>query len=228
MGRSESSITIPSTPRRAIQDHAIRPPRTAYRWRTSEEDSLLALRLHDGRQDDPSLIVAARGGDLVARDVLVRRWTDPVFRFAARMLGNDEDARDIAQDTLVKVLRSLDSYDANRSFATWVFGIARNTCIDEHRRRRRRAWDEPGDIVDTAPSPLQEVSRAERADRLKAALAQLPPMYREVLVLYHFEHLKYTEIAEVLELPLGTVMNRIFRARSKLRELYASDDGGEP
>src|SRR5690606_19050060 len=112
-------------------------------------------------------------------------------------------------------------------FSTWVFGIARNTCIDEHRRRRRRAWDEPGEVVDTSPSPLQEVQRAERAERLETALAQIPPMYREILALFHFEHLRYSEIAEVLELPMGTVMNRIFRARRKLREVFDAE-GGEP
>ena len=144
------------------------------------------------------------------------------------MLGNEEDARDAAQDTLVKVLRSLEQYDPNRPFSTWVFGIARNTCIDEHRRRRRRGWDEPGEIVDPAPSPLQEFARNERAQHLTRALEQLPPLYREVLVLYHFEHLKYVEIADVLDIPLGTVMNRIFRARQKLRELFEPTGGDTP
>lgn len=193
----------------------------------NDGETLLALRLHDGRDDDPERIAAARNGDPAAREWLVRRWSEPVFRFSVRMLGNEQDARDVAQETLVKVLRSLEQYDPTRSFPTWVFGIARNTCIDEHRRRRRRAWDEPGDIVDTRPSPLSEVSRAERADRVVGALQQLPPMYREILVLYHFEHLKYVEIAETLEVPLGTVMNRIFRARKKLREIYEAT-GGEP
>jgi RNA polymerase sigma-70 factor (ECF subfamily) len=142
------------------------------------------------------------------------------------MLTNDEDAGDAAQETLVKVLRNLDRYDTTRSFSTWVFGIARNTCIDEHRRRKRRAWDEPGEVVDMRPSPLQDVARFQRAELLERALAELPPMYREILVLYHFEHRKYTEIADILELPLGTVMNRIFRARKKLRALY-EDHGGE-
>jgi RNA polymerase sigma-70 factor (ECF subfamily) len=142
------------------------------------------------------------------------------------MLNNDEDARDAAQDTLVKVLRHLGQFDPKRKFSTWVFGIARNTCIDEHRRRKRRAWDEPRDIVDTSPSPLTNVAQIRRASLLKGALADLPPMYREVLILYHFEHLKYQEIADILELPIGTVMNRIFRARKKLRVLY-EDHGGD-
>jgi RNA polymerase sigma-70 factor (ECF subfamily) len=183
--------------------------------------------VHTRHDDDSGRILAARAGDVLAREHIVRQWTEPVYRFSFRMLGNEADARDAAQDTLVKVLRSLDHYDPTRSFATWVFGIARNTCIDEHRRRARRAWDEPGEIVDTKPSPLQEVSEAERAEHLVAALSELSPLYREVLVLYHFEHMKYVEIAEILEIPLGTVMNRIFRARQKLRELY-EQQGGEP
>ncbi|MEZ4236760.1 MAG: sigma-70 family RNA polymerase sigma factor [Myxococcota bacterium] len=192
------------------------------------ETTLLALRLHDGTDDEPGRILSAREGDPAARAWIVERWTPPVWRFCRRMLMNDEDAGDAAQETLVKVLRNLDRYDVNRSFSTWVFGIARNTCIDEHRRRKRRAWDEPGDVIDMAPSPLQDVARLQRAEILDHALGQLPPMYREILVLYHFEHRKYTEIAEILELPLGTVMNRIFRARKKLRVLYEEHGGDQP
>jgi len=183
--------------------------------------------LHEGHDDEPARIARAREGDEACRAWLVRRWTPPVYRFALRMLRNDEDARDAAQDTLVKVLRNLHRYDEKRSFKTWVFGIARNTCIDEHRRRKRRAWDEPGEIVDSRPTALQEVARLQRAERLHEALEQIPPMYREVLVLYHFEHLKYVEIAETLDLPMGTVMNRIFRARKKLRAVYETE-GGSP
>jgi RNA polymerase sigma-70 factor (ECF subfamily) len=185
------------------------------------------LRLVHGDDSEPARIALAREGDDRARAWVVERWSAPIYRFCRRMLCNDEDARDAAQETLVKVLRSLDQYDPARAFATWVFGIARNTCIDEHRRRKRRAWDEPGDVVDASPTPLQMASHGERAEQLGEALERLAPLYREVLVLYHFEHLKYHEIAETLDLPIGTVMNRIFRARRKLRDLYESA-GGEP
>lgn len=186
------------------------------------------MRLHEGTDDDePALLLAARDGDTGAQQWLVRRWTPPVYRFCRRMLNNDQDAHDAAQETLVKVLRNLHRYDPDRRFSTWVFSVARNTCIDEHRRRKRRAYHEPRerDVVDTRPSPLQNVARAERAEQLMAALSDLPPMYREILVLYHFEHKKYTEIADILELPMGTVMNRIFRARRKLRVLYEALGG---
>lgn len=136
------------------------------------------------------------------------------------MLSNDEDARDAAQDTMVKVLRHLHRYDRHRSFSTWAFGIARNTCIDVHRRRKRRSFEPPRDVRDERPSPLANVTLLRESDRLHEALATLPPMYREVLVLYHFEHLKYSEIAQTLDIPIGTVMNRIFRARRKLRGAF--------
>lgn len=190
------------------------------------EDPLLALEPRQGVDEEATRIAAARAGDPDAAAWLVREWHQPVFRFTRRMMGSDEDAHDAAQDTLVKVLRKLDQYDSSRPFSTWVFGIARNTCIDEFRRRKRRAWEEPGDIVDPNPTPLQEVAAAKRAERLEQALEQLSPMYREVLLLYHFEHLKYVEISETLDIPIGTVMNRIFRARRKLRVIY-EDLGGE-
>lgn len=130
---------------------------------------------------------------------------------------------------MVKVLRNLDRYDPSRPFATWVFQIARNTCIDEHRRRKRRPSRETKEIADDRnPSPLQMAAHHQRAEILERALQDLPPMYREIIVLYHFEHKKYTEIAEVLDLPMGTVMNRLFRARKKLRLAYEERGGDSP
>lgn len=187
------------------------------------------MQLHEGTDHEPLRIRAASAGDAAARTWIVERWTGPVYRFCRRMLTTDEDAGDATQETLVKVIRNLDRYDPTRPFATWVFGIARNTCIDEHRRRKRRPWDEAGELVDVAsPSPLQDAARIQRAELLEVALAELAPMYREILVLYHFEHRKYTEIATILEVPLGTVMNRIFRARRKLRTLYEDRGGDQP
>lgn len=177
--------------------------------------------------DEQPILAAARAGDASAVSWIVTRYTPMVYRFAWRMLGNEQDARDATQDTFVKVLRNLDRYDARWRFHTWVFGIARNTCIDEHRRRRHTSDEEVSDVMDHREGPLELTTRAERARLLQAALAEVPPLYREVLVLYHFEHLKYEEIAETLDLPMGTVMNRIFRARKKLRESYEAL-GGAP
>lgn len=203
---------------------------------TPTERAPLSLRLQEAPFDELPWIRAARDGDPSAQSWLVTHFTPGVYRFAYRLLGNEQDARDAAQDTMIKVLRNLDRYDAQWRFSTWVFGIARNTCIDEHRRRRPTDHDEVlVHLADPTPGPVELSIREERAQLLRQALGQLPPMYREVLVLYHFEHLKYEEIAAVLALPLGTVMNRIFRARKRLRELYDglespadSPEGGSP
>ncbi len=169
-------------------------------------------------EDEARWLARAVDGESSARAWVVERWSAPIFRFCLRMLGNEEDAREAAQDSLVKALGALDRYDAQRSFTTWIYGIARNTCIDQHRRRWRRADAPTGDVVDPEPSAVDKLTRIERERTVLSALQTLPPLYRDVLVLYHYEHLKYAEIAELLDLPIGTVMNRIFRARGRLRD----------
>lgn len=185
------------------------------------------LSSHNDKSDESSKIRAAVGGDPQAQQWLVQRYEPTVQRFARHMMGNEQDAHDIAQETMVKALKNLHRYNDNWRFSTWLISIARNTCIDEFRKRKRRSYDEPPDVVDTSPSPLELASQQRRAERLRQALETIPPLYREVLILYHFEHLKYQEIADLLNIPIGTVMNRIFRARRKLRSAYDVLDGGE-
>lgn len=187
----------------------------------------LSLRLHDNNQSEATWIEAARNGDAEAQNWLIDRFTPPLYRFSLRMLGNEQDARDAAQDTMVKVLKNLHRYDDRWKFTTWIFSICRNTCIDEHRRRRWRSDSEVPDVADHRPNALDNTTRNRKADRLHQALQLIPPLYREVLVLYHFEHLKYQEIAQTLDIPIGTVMNRIFRARRKLRDAYERVESGE-
>ena len=180
----------------------------------------LTLRAHPNVFEEKARIIEASNGDEQARGWIVHHYTPVVYRFALRMLRNEQDARDVTQDTLVKVLRSLHRYDPQWRFGTWVISIARNTCIDEFRKRRRRSTSEAPDVADDAPGPDALTVRSEQAARLHGALGDLSPLYREVLVLYHFQHLKYQEIADLLAIPIGTVMNRIFRARRKLRVAY--------
>lgn len=186
-----------------------------------------ALRLVEAEDTEQSslTIAAAADGDAAAQAQLVRRWTPAMFRFCLRMVGDEQDASDLSQEVLLRMLRNLDRYDPSRSFSTWIFGIARNACIDHHRRGKRRRHEPLDEVPCTRENPLTLVTREQRAERLREALDQIGPMYREVLVMYHFEHLTYAEIAEALQLPMGTVMNRIFRARQKVRAIY--DDAGE-
>ncbi len=135
------------------------------------------------------------------------------------MVRQPEDAAELTQEVMLRALRHLGGYDPARPFSTWIYAIARNACIDHLRKHRAR----PGldrEVPDRSAGPEDRAAAAERARHLQAALDELPPLYREVLLLYHYEHLKYREIAEVLDIPIGTVMNRIFRARRKLRALY--------
>jgi RNA polymerase sigma-70 factor (ECF subfamily) len=181
-----------------------------------------ALRLLPRTDDDAALAAAALDGDDAARAQIVARHAPAVYRTAHRLLRDAHDAHDATQDTFAKAFAKLHTFDPTRSLRAWLLGIARNTAIDEHRRRRRLSGAPVPDLPSEAPGPSAETSRRQRAAAVHAALDDLPPMYREILVLYHFEHLKYVEISEALELPLGTVMNRIFRARAKLRDALAA------
>ncbi len=185
------------------------------------------MRRHDTEGREAQRIQDAISGDPEARDWLVEHFSATVLRFTIHMMGNEQDARDATQEPMVKVLRNLHRYNDSWRFSTWIIAIARNTCIDEFRRRRRRSYGEAPDVADTAPSPLELSSQQQRARRLHQALEMIPSLYREVLILYHFEHRTYKEISAMLEIPIGTVMNRIFRARRRLRAAYDVIDSGE-
>jgi RNA polymerase sigma-70 factor (ECF subfamily) len=143
-----------------------------------------------------------------------------LFRFCYRYLRDEQEALDASQDTFIKVLRKLGTYNPRWRFSTWMLRIAKNTCIDRLRYQKRWRTAEPTDLPDQGASPQELTEREQRSEHLRTALDELPPLYREVIELYHFEHLKYREIAELLDVPLGTVMNRIFRARKRLRATY--------
>lgn len=180
----------------------------------------MALRLIESEQRHAERILSAIAGDQSAQSWLVESYTAPIFRYCYRMLRNTEDAQELTQEVLLRALRNIERFDPNRSFKTWVFSIARNACIDFHRKKRPTVSDAVVPLEDKGPLPSEITLQKERAQRLEQALDTLAPLYREVIILYHFEHLKYQEIAETLDVPLGTVMNRIFRARKKLREAY--------
>ena len=125
---------------------------------------------------------------------------------------------DMAQEALIKVLTKLDRYNSEWKFSTWVITITRNTCIDWLRKQKRIAWSEVPDVAATSPLPDSLLCDAQTSEMVREALSSLPPIYREVIEMHHFQDLKYREIASDLDLPIGTVMNRIFRARRKMKE----------
>lgn len=166
-------------------------------------------------------------------DALVRQYTPGIYRFARRMTRSEEEAWDITQETFLRMVAHLDSYDPAFPFQTWLFRIARNLCVDRARRHTRWKFsffrrtqedddsqeDSMAQLPATQDSALEDLLKSERSRVLDEALQKLKGPYKEVLVLYHFEELSYQDIATVLSIPIGTVMNRIFRARQQLKEL---------
>jgi RNA polymerase sigma-70 factor, ECF subfamily len=174
-------------------------------------------------------VAAARSGDRNALDQLLRRHYDRAHGVCRRLMGNGAEADDAVQETMIRVVRGLDSFDGRSSFATWVYRIATNTSLDELRKRKRRPHLHLVD--DDGQSPQQVDDLAHRrvdsvVDRLSidAALAALPDDYRAAVVLRDVADLDYSEIAAILGIPVGTVKSRIARGRAQLVESLGNQD----
>ncbi len=177
-------------------------------------------------ESDAELAGQALSGSEHASRELVRRYQRPVFNLIVRMVRDSALAEDLSQETFIKVFSHLDKYDASYKFANWILKIAHNTAIDSLRRRRPPTSpleDEEGRQVDAAdhetPGPFAVVERRELGRMLDAAIDRLRPEYREVVVLRYQEDLGYEEIADILDLPLGTVKSYLHRARAELAEM---------
>jgi len=168
------------------------------------------------RQDDPA-----------AWRELVRRFTPLVYRIALRMLRRPEEAEDASQEAFMRIHRSFDSFDPTRPLKPWVSRIAYNSClsrIEQNARQRRtqsEAAAEPVPEQAADKSPEQRAQGSEAARLLEGAIGDLAPRDRVLLTLRYREGLSDTEVAEVAELPVGTVKTRIFRARAALRRVLA-------
>ena len=181
---------------------------------------------------DQEVVALAREGREAAYRELVRRYERPVFSLIYRMVRDRGLAEDLAQDTFVKVLNALESYRPEYKFSSWIFKIANNVAIDQLRRREidtlsldgapdARTQDEVDatalQAVDRSETPLAELESRELGSIIEQAIARLRPEYRACILLRHVEGRSYEEIAETLDLPLGTVKTYIHRARHELR-----------
>jgi RNA polymerase sigma-70 factor, ECF subfamily len=161
---------------------------------------------------------------------LVRHWEGPIQRLCMRMTGDAHQGEDLAQETFVRVFASRKKYRQTGRFSTWLWRIALNLCYDELRRRQRReesSVDEPAGesgaaleaFVAPEPAPDKALAERERGELVRGALMRLPDAYRTVLVLRHYENLKFREIADVLEVPEGTVKSRMAEALAQMGRL---------
>jgi RNA polymerase sigma-70 factor (ECF subfamily) len=174
--------------------------------------------------DDTRLVAAARQGDRDAFGILVERHQDRIFNSLLRVLGSRDDALDVVQDAMVQAFVKLDSFRGDAKFSTWLYRIAMNLALSYRRRHRpsvsveelkQRVGEEP---VSELPAPDKNLMDQERAATVQQALAALEVQHCQILVLREMENCAYADIAQILELPVGTVRSRLFRARMQLKE----------
>ena len=185
--------------------------------------ALTPLTLADGE-----LVQTAIAGREASFDELVRRYQRPIAAYVYRMVGDYDAALDLTQEVFIKVYNSLSRYRSEFKFSTWIYKIAHNAAIDHLRRYavREQAITSGFEgerreisIESRRLTPEQESELEERRSEIEQVVDSLPSAYRELIVLRHSHDLSYEEIAEVTGLPLGTVKNRLFRAREAMRDL---------
>ncbi|MGI5977391.1 MAG: sigma-70 family RNA polymerase sigma factor [Candidatus Limivicinus sp.] len=186
------------------------------------------------REQEASVIREVLDGDVNAFEILVREYEKNVYNLAVRMTGNSEDAADMSQEAFIKAYNSLSSFRGDSKFSVWLYRIVSNVCLDFLRSRGRKptvslsAENDDGeevelDISDETQSPEKLLSRSMTRDAVRRGLAALPHDHREILLLREIQGMSYEEIADTLELEVGTVKSRIFRARKKLCAFLIKD-----
>jgi RNA polymerase sigma-70 factor (ECF subfamily) len=188
------------------------------------------------RLTDQDVVLLARSGREAAYRELIRRYERPVFALLFRMVRDRELAEDLSQETFIKALNAIESYRPEFKFSSWIFKIANNAAIDHLRRRELDTLSLDGSPHAETPeamqatalqigarqeSPLDTVEAKELGSEIEAAIGRLRPEYRSCILLRHVEGRAYEEIAEILDLPLGTVKTYIHRARNELRVALA-------
>jgi RNA polymerase sigma factor (sigma-70 family) len=173
---------------------------------------------------DELLAIRCQLGEREAFDALIRRWHDPLWRYLRRMAGDDSAAHDLAQDTWMRVLRGIAGLRDATRLRPWLFGIARRVAMDRLRAIYARPVD-PEAVIEELPHPEPDTELESDLTVLEARLAGLPPREREVLALFYLRELTLEQMSALLEVPVGTLKSRLFRARQLLRRLY--EENGE-
>lgn len=181
------------------------------------------------KEDDQILIKQALAGKETAYKLLLDKHKDAIFRLIVKIVHNQEEARDLVQETFMKAFGALSSYKSQYRFTTWLYKIAANNCIDFLRKKRLNSFslDQPletkdGEVTielaDWTYNPEADLASKQKSLSIDVAINSLPHKYREVIVFRHKQDKSYEEIAQVLGIPVGTVKARIFRARELLKK----------
>ena len=181
----------------------------------------------ESREEDSTLIKRALAGDQKAFHKLRFKYYDAIFKLINRMIRNREEVEDLTQEAFIKAFTSLNRFDNQYSFSTWLYKIATNNSIDYIRKKKLQTFsinkpieseesDYSFELPDTNLEPDQELIASQRKKMLDEAMNSLPPKYRQVILMRHVDEKEYQEIAKTLELPLGTIKAHIFRARELL------------
>ncbi len=180
-------------------------------------------------EEDRATVERALGGDQGAYARLLTKYQEPLRRHVGKMVRDQQQVDDLVQEAFVKAFGSIESYNPDYAFSTWIYRIATNHTIDHIRRRKLPTFsiDKPVqtrdgelqmELPDTTYRPDRDIVTGQRNAILREAIDNLPPKYHRVIVMRHQEELSYEEIATELDLPLGTVKAHIFRARALLNK----------
>jgi len=176
--------------------------------------------------DDASLIVRIRKGDQTAMKELVERYKIKAYYLALGMVGNKDEAFDISQEAFIRVYRAAGKFKPDRRFFPWFYSIIANLCKDCLKRREK--WDSRQIDIDdndfllvAETNPEKIILKKETARNIRKAIMRLDFSSREIIMLKHFRDLSYDRIAEILKIPKGTVMSRLYYARRKLAEILS-------
>jgi RNA polymerase sigma-70 factor (ECF subfamily) len=176
---------------------------------------------------DEELVARSQGGDLDSFNQLVLRWERPIYALAYRVIGREEDAHDVAQETFLRAFRALKGFKGQAKFSSWLYRITLNLCRDWIRRERRTPVVQPPEGVDvielaaeSTPSESIEdlVSRHELGRAVGKAMSQLPEEQRTAIILKEYHGLTFQEIADLLDCPLSTVKTRLYQGLTVLRK----------
>lgn len=188
--------------------------------------------------DDITLVQRVRQGDQRAFKLLVERYQRKVYGVALGMVKDKEEARDVAQEAFVKVYKYLEHFKGDASFYTWLYRITVNICIDVLRRKGSARGDEHVEFDESVRMDISEANigalgtklgtnpqkaalRKELADKITAAIGQIPEAHRQILLLREVEGMSYEDLARTLDIPKGTVMSRLFHARLKMQKILS-------